>query len=165
MKHWLLFSLAIILATACNRKQKDEPIAETGEDSVITEVPDTVASSETSLYIWKSDFDYTKKKNPEFTPAVVNIDSLIKGLNAMNEGIVLDKVKQGHDTLYTNIADSRHLTNEMGSSGAEVYIADVVLNLTEVPGIKYVHIQMEEGSHMQPGTWSKADFANYKPVE
>jgi hypothetical protein len=49
----------------------------------------------------------------------------------------------------------------MGSTGAEVYVADVVLNLTAVPGIKYVDIQLKEGSHMQPGVWSLEDFTKY----
>jgi hypothetical protein len=45
-----------------------------------------------------------------------------------------------------------------------MYVADVVLNLTEVPGIKYVSIDLKAGSHMEPGTWSKERFAKYKIV-
>ena len=53
----------------------------------------------------------------------------------------------------------------MGSTGAEIYLAEVVLNLTAAPGIKYVNILLEEGSHMQPGTWSLGDFKNYTEVK
>lgn len=83
----------------------------------------------------------------------------------MNEQVLLEKVKISGDTIYTAIKDSEYLGNQMGSTGAEIYVADVVLNLTELPGIKYVNIQMKEGSHVQPGTWSKISFEKYKPIQ
>jgi hypothetical protein len=83
----------------------------------------------------------------------------------LNEKIVLEKIKISGDTIYTIIKDSKYLTDGIGTTGAEVYLADVVLNLTEVPGIKYVNIDLEEGSHMQPGTWNKENFVKYKTIQ
>ena len=80
------------------------------------------------------------------------------------ENIVLEKIKISGDTIYTEVKDSEYLTEAIGTTGAEMYLADVVLNLTEVAGIKFININLKEGSHMQPGTWSKDNFSKYKPV-
>jgi hypothetical protein len=82
----------------------------------------------------------------------------------LNENIRLEKIKISGDTIYTQIKDEEQLTEGIGTTGAEMYVADVVLNLTEVPGIKFVSIDLKEGSHMEPGTWSKDNFAKYKTV-
>jgi hypothetical protein len=165
MKYFLIF-VAGLLVFSCNTK-KDE---ETNEETVVEEFTDTASkvvttpplNPETRLYIWRATPDYEKVKNENAQPAILTVDSLIKGLNEYYANVYLEKVKQSSDTLYTRIADSRFLANQMGSTGAEIYIADVVLNLTSVSGVKYVHVDMEEGSHAQPGTWSAANFNAYK---
>ena len=169
MKKIAIVLLASVICS-CNTKDSKETAETNGEPETIE---DTVAASSTAplvfnpeskLYVWKSDYDYTKTKNPSVNPAIINADSLIRGLNELNEKILLEKVNVSGDTIYTRIKDAAQLTEGLGCSGAEMYLADVVLNLTEVPGIKYVNIQLKEGSHMQPGTWSKENFAKYKPV-
>ncbi|HSN59817.1 MAG TPA: GerMN domain-containing protein, partial [Ferruginibacter sp.] len=137
---------------ACNTKEKDQATIKEQEpetDSVVVEETKLTFNPESKLYVWKSSPDYTKTKNPEFSNTLLNADSLIKGLNELNENVLLEKTKISGDTIYTEIKNSQFLTESMGSTGAEMYVADVVLNLTEVPGIKYVNIQLVEGSHMQ----------------
>ena len=150
---------------ACNSRQ-DETIAKKviSVDSVVSEVAVGMYNPESRLFIWKSSPDYTKVKNTSSRSEILNADSLILGLNQLNENVFLTKVKVSGDTIYTEVKDSQYLAEGMGTTGAEIYLADVVLNLTEIPGINYVNIQMQEGSHMQPGTWSKESFAKYKPV-
>jgi hypothetical protein len=153
---------------ACNNKENSKasnPIMELATDSLVVEPTMPVYDRESKLYVWKSAFDYTKKHNQQFNSNILNADSLIKGLNELNEKIVLEKIKISGDTIYTIIKDSKYLTDGIGTTGAEVYLADVVLNLTEVPGIKYVNIDLEEGSHMQPGTWNKENFVKYKTIQ
>jgi hypothetical protein len=166
MKRILL--LAVITAVVSCNGNKEE--ANKGSSIETTEDPATVEPTlqynpESNLYVWKANFDYTKIQNPALQPAILNTDSLIKGLNVRNENVFLQKERISGDTLYTFINDSQYLSNQMGSTGAEVYIADVVLNLTEVPGVKYVAIKMEEGSHAQSGIWSKQNFEQYKTVK
>jgi hypothetical protein len=155
----------IIFFSACNQQEEKEPAPLPEQPPEATTDSLQIVKGEAKLYVWKNDADYTRRKNSEINVASVNADSLIKGLNQMYENVYLQKDKQSNDTLYTFIKDSEFLTNRMGSTGAEVYVADVVMNLTEVPGIKYVHIDLQEGSHMQPGTWSRTNFARYKVVE
>jgi hypothetical protein len=152
---------------ACNTKEKEpETIKEPdpATDSMVVEETKPSFNPESNLYVWKSAPDYTKTKNPQLNKNLLNADSLIKGLNELNENILLEKIKISGDTIYTEIKNSQFLTEGLGSTGAEMYVADVVLNLTEVPGIKYVNIQLAEGSHMQPGTWAKDNFKKFKPI-
>lgn len=164
MKNIIYIGL-LLFFSACTQQEDKEVAPETVETVVEPTDSSQVVKPENKLYVWKTEFDYTRRKNPDLNIAFVNADSLIKGLNQLYEHIYLQKDKLSNDTLYTFIKDSEFLSNGMGSTGAEVYVADVVMNLTEVPGIKYVHIDMEEGSHMQPGTWSRTNFARYKVVE
>ena len=75
--------------------------------------------------------------------------------------ILLEKTGIKKDTLQLKIANSDFLTNQMGSSGPDQYLAQAVINLTSVPGIKYVQIDFKEGSHASPGVWSRKDFPGY----
>lgn len=159
--------LFVFYLMACNTKEREkETVTETqyAADSVVTEEASSTLqiNPDSKLYVWKSSPDYTKIKNPEVTSSTLNADSLVKGLNELNENVLLQKIKISGDTIYTEIKDSKYLAESMGSTGAEIYIADVVLNLTEVPGINYVNIQLEEGSHVQPGVFSREQFKKYK---
>ena len=161
----LLAAIAAVVSCNANKEEanKDSSI-ETTEDSTTVE-PTLEYNPESKLYVWKANFDYTKVQNPALQRAILNTDSLIKGLNERYENVFLQKDRIGGDTLYTFIYDSQYLGNQMGSTGAEVYIADVVLNLAEIPGVKYVAIKMEEGSHAQSGVWTKQNFEQYKTVK
>lgn len=163
-----IFLLAAIIAfVSCNGNKE-----EANKDAIIetTEAPTTIKPSlqynpESKLYVWKANFDYTKVQNLALQPVNLNTDSLIKGLNERNENVFLKKDRISNDTLYTFIDDSQYLSNQMGSTGAELYIADVVLNLAEVPGVKYVAIKMQEGSHAQSGIWTQKNFEQYKTAK
>ncbi len=157
----------IVLAglLACNNQRKETiDSTEITSDSVVAEKEASNYNAESDLYVWKSSPDYTKEKNPAMRKEILHVDSLLLGLNQLNENVFIEKLKISGDTLYTEIKDSQYLGEQMGTTGAEMYLADVVLNLTEVPGVKFVNIQMEERSHIQPGTWSKENFAKYKPI-
>jgi hypothetical protein len=62
------------------------------------------------------------------------------------------------------VINAEYLTQRMGSSGAQAYIASVTFTLTENPQIKRVNFIFEEGDHAMPGTYSRQDFKNYKVV-
>ena len=161
----LLAAIAAVISCNANKEKANKSLSiETIKDSATVE-PTLQYNPESKLYVWKANFDYTKVQNLTLQQAILNTDSLIKGLNERYENVFLQKDRISGDTLYTFIDDSQYLSNQMGSTGAEVYIADVVLNLAEVPGVKYVAIKMEEGSHAQSGIWTKENFEQYKTVK
>ena len=72
--------------------------------------------------------------------------------------IHLDLVKVSHDTIYVKIPDSKRLTEEIGNTGADNYLASATFTLTELKNIKYVNIDLKAGDHAEPGVYSRADF-------
>lgn len=126
---------------------------------------DTSKSAGTIQYAWLVDFENkTKKRNPKFKSEYLNVDSLINVVNRLYPNIKLEQVKVSGDTLFTKIMDSKYLGERMGTSGAALYIAELIINLTSVDKIKYVKIDFEEGSHATPGIWSANDFNDYKEI-
>lgn len=165
--------ISSILFLSCNNEpaesksdDKDSAVQELKQGTLInTEIFDSPIAAETSLYVWLVDFENkAKKKNPNLKKEYLNVDTLIKGLNEIYPNIKLDKVKMSGDTLCTKIVDSEYLVERIGSSGAALYIAAVVINLTSVNKIKYVKIDFLEGSHASPDTWSAEDFSEYKEL-
>jgi hypothetical protein len=64
-------------------------------------------------------------------------------------------------TAHIEIANDQYLTQRMGSSGAQDYLAEVTFTLTEDPDIKAVNFIFEAGEHAMPGIYSRESFTNY----
>jgi hypothetical protein len=168
---WLSILLLLALFSCENNAEKGAVIDST--EDMNTAANDTAAlspelplASRDQYYIWEVDSDQkTKRKNPQAGQEIYNIDSLLIGLNEKYPQIRLEKKTIGHDTLYAEIKDAQYLTERMGSTGSEQYIAQAVLNLTAVQGINYVRIDFAEGSHASPDVWSRKSFSDYKEVK
>jgi hypothetical protein len=87
-----------------------------------------------------------------------NPSQLIDTLNDNYKDIQLHLLKLSHDTIYVAIPDSKKLTQELGDTGAENYMATVVFNLTELKNIKFVNFYFKAGDHAEPGVFSREDF-------
>jgi len=165
----VIILLFLLTLCACNNNANNKAV---NDSTNILELPadsseaDIIELGKEDFYVWQVDNDKkTIAKNPRITEQYLNADTLIIGLNKMFSTIKLEKIKQSNDTLYTQIKDATFLTEQMGSSGSELYIAQAVLNLTSIKGINYVKIDFEEGSHASPDTWSKESFKDYKEVQ
>jgi len=110
--------------------------------------------------------DYTKEgkllmKPGEPIPAdSLNTNYILNFLNSTYPEIRMEPVSQNHDTLLVKIPNSRYLTQQIGSSGAQTYLAEATYNLTEIPGITHVTILFKAGDHASPDTYSRSDFPN-----
>lgn len=78
--------------------------------------------------------------------------------NNLYPEVELQFKKISGDTLYVKIPESNYLTQQMGTTGAEMYMANATFNLTELPGIKYVNFDFNEGDHAAPATLSRGNF-------
>lgn len=67
-------------------------------------------------------------------------------------------------TASVEVINAEYLTQRMGSSGAQAYLASVTFTLTENPQVKKVKFIFEEGDNAMPGTYTRKDFKNYKIV-
>ena len=159
-----LLILAIIFIISCNNEAPSDN--KNAEDSLLTDSEISLSSAE-RLLPWVSDFDTIKnefylEQQRKVNPDSLTAASLVNDLNAEWENIKLVLVKASNDTLYVSIPDSDFLGQQMGSAGAQAYMASTTYNLTELKGIRYVNYNMQAGDHVSPGTYSRKSFENYR---
>jgi hypothetical protein len=150
MKTLFFLSFTALLFISCGSNKADEPIVE--EDSPIA-----------INYAWQASLnDSTGKLEMKKAEAAgldsISTASIIDYINRSDSSIHLDIVKISNDTVYLKIQDATYLTQRMGSTGSEMYLAGAVYNLTELPGIHYINLDFEEGDHASPGTFSRDSF-------
>ena len=165
--------LFLFLESSCN-DANDSAIS--NEDSVDATLADTTVSlfehpdsnfvvlGVDSNLLWTINVDKKTMKRPKSKEVPV-LGLVIGSLNAQYPDIQLLDPQLAHDTLMLRIPNSNYLTNQIGTTGAAQYLAQVVLNLTTLPGVSFVKLDFEMGSHASPGTWSRKDFPGYTIIQ
>jgi hypothetical protein len=164
MKSSLFLMMSVFVLISCNNKQseKDEK-----KDTIAVSVkPDTANVKTDSHYFWASELDpkmglVMKRTNPVSTDSLT-VQNMIQFLNRQYPEIFLDFEKVTNDSIFVKIIKSNYLTRQMGSSGAEAYMAEVTYNLTEIKGINCVFFRFKEGDHASPGVYTRTDFVKLK---
>lgn len=156
--------LTIVIVSSCRTKQSEKTA---GADSTVVMIkPDTSNVKTDSHYFWTSELDQklglVMKKTTPVSNDSLTASNMIHMLNQQHPEIKLDLLKVSGDSIFTAIKKSTYLTQQMGSSGADAYLAEVTYNLTELTGINYVDIRFKEGDHAQPGVYSRTDFVRAK---
>ena len=155
----------MITATiSCNTKKTDNEAA-TVDTTATNAAADSVVIKD-SRYFWTSDLD-PKQGLVMVKTRPASADSLtapiiIQMFNETYPEIPLTFTKISNDSVFINIRNSKYLTQQMGSSGAEAYLAELTYNLTEISGINFVDVKFKVGDHASPGTYSRTDFINAK---
>ena len=90
------------------------------------------------------------------------VKNLIQIINNNYDSIHFDYIKTFYDTIYVHIPHSEMLTERIGSTGAEMFMASTTWSLTELKNIKYVNYDFEEGDHASPGVYSRSNFKNFQ---
>lgn len=98
------------------------------------------------------------QKNPDFDRTSLTLDALTLALRTNYPEIGLEVDRISNDTLFVRIADASYLTQQMGSSGAQVYIMETTYAYTELPNIDVVHFDFAEGDHAIPGDYTRHSF-------
>ncbi len=153
MKNLFFILCSVLLFISCNNSaEKEETVAE----------PDSTELPMTRL-VWQAGLnDSTGRLEMKQVAAgdsgPLTISSVIDYVNRYNPGINLTYVRTSNDTVYVQIKDATYLTQRMGSSGSVSYLAAVVYNLTDLPGVRYVNFDFEEGDHASPGTFDRTTF-------
>ncbi len=161
----LFISIAICFFISCNSKENDKKEIEIKitPDSVSTAISaDSTKTIVNRSMIWNVELQPGQKEKLR-APENSKLDTfssrhLIDLINANFQDIHLDLVKVSHDTIYVMIPNSKKLTQEIGNTGADNYLASTTFTLTELKDIKYVNIAMKAGDHAEPGVYSRADF-------
>jgi hypothetical protein len=153
MKKLLPLLVLGLVVISCNNNANENKEAET--DSTAVDEP---------RQMWAAQHDSTGRLELITIPANEAVDTTVPGvinyLNATFPEIKLVHVKTSNDTVYLHIDDASYLTQRMGSSGPVIYLATAVYNLTEMPSVRFVSFDFEEGDHASPGTFTRETFAN-----
>lgn len=166
MKILLYPSCLLLLLFASCHSSDSNPGKEVAVDTVIDHKIDTLDFSKTLINhpaLWSVELDARDKKERMVSPDsnFLSKFSAVQLVNILNEtypDIQLQLDKSSHDTLYISIPNSNYLTQQAGSTGAYNYLATAVFNLSEVPGIRFIHFSFKGGEHASPGTYQKRDF-------
>jgi len=89
-----------------------------------------------------------------------------EGSNAQKEGVPLEPPKMRLQSVAEGIAhieiiDAEYLTQRMGTSGAQNYLASTTYSLTETPGVRAVDFIFPVGDHAAPGVYTRESFKDY----
>ena len=163
MKKILLYVLVAFMATSCNNNDTDD--GKTTPEIVAPETkPDSTAAISDAHYFWESDLHPTQGLTMVKTRPIpadsLNANSVIEMLNGLYPENKIEFLKISGDSIFIKLPKSNYLTRQMGSSGAESWLAEVTYNLTELSNIDYVDIRFKEGDHASPGTYSRTDFVH-----
>jgi len=162
--HKIFLILSICIAfSACNQKRSEETKADARDTSLVVAKPDSSAISTDAHYFWESAFDEKGNKMIMKKVRPIPVDSLtqeilISKINDEYADIKITFVRVIKDTIFIKAGNRNYLSKQMGSSGAETYMAEVTYDLTELPNINYVHFDFKKGDHASPGTYSRTDF-------
>lgn len=166
MKRYFLLPL-ISLSFLISCSSSDSSGAEDAIADTITQAGfDTLDMSRTIVNVpslWKVEMedDGSKERLEKPSDSVLASLTAVQMIQALNESYPDIQLQMDHlsgDTAYLAIPESTYLTQQTGSTGAFNYLATVVYNVTELKGVKYVHLNFKGGDHAVPGTYSRDNF-------
>ena len=169
MKKIILFNLIILFALischsdSANDEGPEVITEDTIRDKMYEPAADSAVVIKNSPDIWTADFESTTNtfkihKPTNARPDTLSANRLIASINNNWDAVHLNFMKVSHDTIYVNIPNSEKLTEGLGSTGAENYMATTTFSLTEIKGIKYVNYNFKMGDHASPGVFTREDF-------
>jgi len=85
-------------------------------------------------------------------------EKLIIEINSKFPKVGLEFIKISNDTIYINVLNSDVLTESMGTTGSDEFIAITTYTLTEIDSIKNVFFEMVDGSHAEKGVRTRDSF-------
>ena len=161
-----LFAL-LVVASACQNESKDTASDE-NTDSMAVESAEGEGRA-LLLLPYVAVFDDVSEQleaeeNPDFDRSLLSLDTLTQALLASYPEINLEIDRVSNDTLYVQISDAQYLTQQMGSSGSQMYLLEATYAYTELPNINAVHFGFEEGDHAIPGVYTRQNFKAAKQL-
>ncbi|MBP6590417.1 MAG: hypothetical protein KAX45_08425 [Chitinophagaceae bacterium] len=149
MKTGFLLYGILLLLVSCGSNQTEE-----------SDVNNNNLSEQQS---WQASLDDSSgnivlNRNGAPLPDTLSIDAIKAFLNSRYPNIQLQVLRQSGDTLYVQIPEATYLTQQMGSTGPEMYFGEAVYNLTEIPGIRFINFALAEGDHAGPDTYNRDSF-------
>lgn len=158
------------ISSSCRNETADTASEDT-TDSVFnesTEMPTAIPTPAPALpytAVFNENTDQLDARpNADFDRDQLTIDTLTQLLMLAYPQIKPEITRVSNDTVYIQIADAGYLTQQMGSSGAAMYLLEATYAYTELPAIQVVHFGFQEGDHAIPGAYTRQDFGEETPL-
>ncbi|HCN83739.1 MAG TPA: hypothetical protein DIT07_08965 [Sphingobacteriaceae bacterium] len=157
MKKLVYYSLIIFLLSAC--RNSEEETAES-KDSVKTSSP--IAQKAIIIPYVAEYNEQTQKIELQHDTgndvSKFSVAEMIEAVNLRYPKIQMQLLSTDAGIVHVKIIDASYLTENMGTAGAKIYLAEATYALTEISGIKSVDFSFTEGDHASPGIYTRADF-------
>ena len=162
-KNWLLVFFLLTILYSCSNAEKERR----STDSI--QKPETrskIAVRKLDSIPWTAEYnDKTQKLEMQqnrsgFTG--LQEDAILNVLNKKYPEIKLEAKGFKGDTLVVAIKNAFYLTQAMGTTGADTYLAEATYSLTEIPSVKAVKFEFEEGDHAIPGVYTRESFSDFR---
>lgn len=90
----------------------------------------------------------------------------VESSGAREEGVPLEPPRirlqsVADGVAHIEIINAEYLTQRMGTSGAQNYLAATTFSLTETPGVRAVDFNFPSGDHAAPGVYTRESFKDY----
>jgi hypothetical protein len=154
---FILFFFVSIVFVSCtsDRKAKDQTDKVNNENpEIINDIPFTAVLDSVTQ-------KYTLKKSPLIDDFDLDSINVLEAINRKYPENTLVWTTQRNDTAYVSIPDATYLTQQSGTMGAQVFLAESTYSITEIPGINVVNFDFKIGDHATPGFYKREDF-NFK---
>lgn len=100
-------------------------------------------------------------ENPDDSGFVPNGDGYVEALNTKYPEINIRMGDQRSDTLDVFIDDATHLTQGMGSAGANSYLAEATYAFSELDSVNVVNFIFKTGDHATSGPYTREFFNDF----
>lgn len=165
----IVLTVSILLSGCMNNNTEDQ---NKENDSISIEqkntAPDSASISETPLvplpYIVNYDEStgrFEIDKNPAAETVAFTSEQLAFALKNKYPEIDLRVGERKRDTLELHIDDATYLTQNIGSAGANNYLAEATYAFTSLDSVKVVNFIFEPGDHAMPGSYDRKYFDDY----
>ncbi len=161
LKYILPYLFVILLLSACINDRKDKSMdtdKEIEEIETKSEKPDTIANIPWAAVLDTNTQVFTMVKNQQIKSQDLDSTNVLNALNKDYPQNLIVWERLSGDTAYVNIPNSASLTQQSGTLGAKVFLAESTYSITEIPGIKVVNFNFKPGDHATPGAYTRNDF-------
>jgi len=100
-------------------------------------------------------------ENSEAEATSLNGEVLVNALKKKYPEIDIRVGDKRNDTLDVFIDDASYLTQNIGTAGANAYMAEATFAFTTLDSIKTVNFIFEAGDHASPGAYQRSDFDDF----
>lgn len=155
-----LISLGLIsMIVGCSSPQQDDRAKEDTDEIGGIDSGSSVLSDPLEA-IWGYEFNQHTEEFEVTQLRSVDSDTLTgetleKIINNSWPKVQIRYIRTSKDTVYISIPDSKVLTQQMGSAGAESFMVSTTYSFTELNGVYHVSFDFEEGDHGVPGVYKR----------